>query len=62
MSYTLHPEAEAELMEAAVYLAEHASSRVAHAYMDEFESVARIVEMHPNWAHRRTMDFAPIRP
>ena len=34
-------------MEAAVYLAEHASSRVAHAYMDEFERVAGIVEMYP---------------
>ena len=35
-------------MEAAVYLAEHASSRVAHAYMDEFERVAGIVEMYPD--------------
>ena len=47
MSYTLHPEAEAELMESAVYLAEHASRKVAHAYKDEFERVAGIIEIYP---------------
>lgn len=46
MSYTLHPEAEAELMESAIYLAEHASPKVAHAYMDEFERVAGIIEIY----------------
>jgi hypothetical protein len=37
MSYTLHPDAEAELMAAAVYLAEQASKRIAAAYLDEFD-------------------------
>ena len=47
MSYTLHPEAEAELMEAAVYLAEHVSRRVANAYLDEFERVASLIDLYP---------------
>ena len=34
-------------MDAAIYLAEHASRKVAHAYMDEFERVADIVEIYP---------------
>ena len=47
MSYTLHPEAEAELMEATVYLAEHMSRRLANAYLDEFERVASLVDLYP---------------
>ena len=47
MSYTLHPEAEAELMETAVYLAEHVSRRVANAYLDEFERVASLIDLYP---------------
>ena len=47
MSYTLHPEAEAELMEAAVYLAEHVSRRIANAYLEEFERVASLIELYP---------------
>lgn len=47
MTYSLHPEAEAELMEAAIYLAEHASRKVAKAYLDEFERIAGIVEIYP---------------
>ena len=35
-------------MEAAAYLAEHASLKVAHAYMDEFERVTEIVEVFPS--------------
>jgi plasmid stabilization system protein ParE len=47
VSYTLHPEAEAELMEAAVYLAEHVSRGVANAFLDEFERVASLVDLFP---------------
>ncbi len=39
MSYWLHPEAEAELGDAAVFYAEHASRRVAEAFLAEFECV-----------------------
>ena len=34
-------------MEAAIYLAEHASRKVAKAYLDEFERIAGIVEIYP---------------
>ncbi len=47
MSYTLHPEAEAELMAAAIYLAEHVSKKVANAHLKEFERVANIVDLNP---------------
>lgn len=39
MSYWLHPEAEAELGDAAAYYAEHASLAVAEASLAEFERV-----------------------
>jgi len=39
VSYWLHPEAEAELADAAVYYAEHASLSVAEAFLAEFERV-----------------------
>ncbi len=39
MSYCLHPEAEAELGDAALYYAEHASLAVAEAFLAEFERV-----------------------
>ena len=52
MSYTLHPEAEAELMEAAVYLTEHVSAKVAHAYLDEFDRVANVIELYPGLGTR----------
>ena len=48
MSYTLHPEAEAELMERAAYLSEKVTPRVAHAFLDEFARVADIVELNPD--------------
>jgi toxin ParE1/3/4 len=47
VTYTLHPEAEAELMEAAIYLAEHVSQKLANAYLDEFERVASLIELYP---------------
>ena len=48
MSYTLHPEAEAELMERAAYLSEKVTPRVANAFLDEFARVADIVELNPD--------------
>lgn len=39
MSYLLHPDAEAELGDAAVYYAKHASVAVAEAFLLEFERV-----------------------
>lgn len=39
MTYWLHPEAEAEFGEAAVYYAKHASLAVAEAFLAEFERV-----------------------
>lgn len=39
MSYWLHPDAEAELGNAAAYYAEHASRAVAEAFLAEFERV-----------------------
>ena len=48
MSYTLHPEAEAELTERAVYLAEKATQKVAHAFLDEFSRIAAFVELNPS--------------
>ncbi len=39
MSYWIHPEAETELGDAAVYYAQHASSAVAEAFLAEFERV-----------------------
>lgn len=34
-------------MDAAIYLAEHASRKVAHAYLDEFDRVASLIEAMP---------------
>ena len=39
MSYWIHPEAETELGDAAVYYAQHASIAVAEAFLAEFERV-----------------------
>ena len=47
MSYTLHPDAELELLDAAIYLVEHASKKIANAYLDEFERVANLVDAYP---------------
>jgi plasmid stabilization system protein ParE len=43
VSYWLHPEAEAELGDAAVYYAEHASKAVAMAFLTEFERVLALL-------------------
>lgn len=39
MSWSIHPDAEAELGDAAVYYATHASSMIAAAFLAEFERV-----------------------
>lgn len=39
MSYSIHPEAETELGDAAVYYATHASQMIALAFLAEFERV-----------------------
>ncbi len=39
MSYWIHPDAEAELGDASVYYATHASSMIAAAFLAEFERV-----------------------
>ena len=39
MSYSIHPEAEAELADAAVYYATHASRMIALAFLAEYERV-----------------------
>ena len=43
MSYWVHPEAEAELGEAALYRAEHASSALAEALLLEYERVVGLL-------------------
>lgn len=44
MSYWIHPEAEAELEEAALYLADHASRALAEALLLEFERVMTLLD------------------
>ena len=46
MSYSIHPEAEAELGDAAVYYAKHASSFVAAAFLAEYERVRDLHQRH----------------
>ncbi len=43
MSYWLHPDAEVELGDAAVYYAEHASKAIAGAFVSEFERVVAVL-------------------
>lgn len=47
MSYWLHPDAEAELSNAALYYAEHASLSVAQAFLAEFERVRDLLVENP---------------
>jgi toxin ParE1/3/4 len=57
VTYTLHPDAEAELMEAAVYLAEQVSQKLANAYLDEFERVASLIELYPKLGTPEDEDY-----
>jgi plasmid stabilization system protein ParE len=43
MTCWLHPDAERELAAAALYYAEHANSRIAHALLDEYERVVALL-------------------
>ena len=47
MSYWIHPDAEAELGDAAVYYLEHASLAVAEAFLAEFERVRDLLVENP---------------
>lgn len=47
MSHWLHPEAEAELGDAAVYYATHASVAIAEAFLAEYERVRDLVIENP---------------
>ena len=44
MSYWLHDDAEAELGAAALYYAEHATGKVAAAFLAEFERVVELIQ------------------
>ncbi len=44
MSYWIHPEAEAELGDAAVYFAGHASRIIGIAFLEEFERIVELLE------------------
>ena len=46
MSYWLHPAAESELADAAVYYFERASSKIANAFVSEFERVVALLEQN----------------
>ena len=46
MSYWLHPAAESEFADAAVYYAEHASGRIADAFVTEFERVIALLQLN----------------
>jgi len=47
VSYWIHPDAEAELGEAALHYAEHASPLVAEAFLAEFERVRDLLIENP---------------
>lgn len=44
MSHWLHEQAEAELGDAAVYYAQHATKKIAAAFLAEFERVVELIE------------------
>ena len=47
MNYTLHPQVETDLDEAAEYLSKHASPRTASRFLAEFERVIALIVEHP---------------
>lgn len=47
MTFSIHPDAEAELGDAAVYYASHASRAIAEAFLAEFERVLDLVVENP---------------
>lgn len=63
MSYWLHEEADAELENATVYYAEHASKNVAIAFLEEFERVIGLLELNQQLGTRKDegMRIYPLR-
>ena len=53
MNYWLHEEAEAELGDAAVYYAEHASGSIAEAFLEEFPRVIALLETNQQLGTRK---------
>lgn len=47
MNYTLHPQVESDLDEAAEYLSKHASPRIASRFVAEFERVVALIVERP---------------
>jgi plasmid stabilization system protein ParE len=47
VAYSLSPQAAGELEDAFAWYLEHASPRVAAAFLDEFERAAGLVDRHP---------------
>ena len=47
MNYTLHPQAEGDLDEAAEYLSKRASPRSASRFLAEFERAVSLIVEHP---------------
>ena len=53
MSYWLHEEAERELGDAPVYYAEHASPKIAIAFLTEFERVIELRQLNQQLGTRK---------
>lgn len=53
MSYWFHEEAERELGDAAVYYAEHATPRIAIAFLSEFERVIELLQINQQLGTRK---------
>ena len=53
MSYWLHEEAEVELGDAASYYAEHATPRIAVAFLSEFERVIELLQLNQKLGTRK---------
>lgn len=55
MKYRLHPEAEADLREAAAYYRERAGATLAQAFLADFEHAIALLLQHPlvgtSWLH-----------
>ena len=52
MTHSIHPDAEAELGDAAVYYATHASHAIAEAFLAEYERVRDLIIQNQNAARK----------
>lgn len=52
MSHWLHPEAETQLGDAALYYAQHASAAIAQAFIAEYERVRDLIVANPQLGPR----------